>query len=196
MNLIAQLEKEEMDRLSAGKTLPFAGETLTVQELTETSFQGVDVALFSAGGSISKKYAPIAVQSGAVVVDNSSAFRLDAERDEVRIAVAPPEVRDAARRLCQPVGRDRSEADATVAFSPQQQACLEQLSPSLNGRTRKQQNPYPPYSLAWAAWLIARLGGWSGYQSQRPPGIITFYRGLQTFEGIFLGWKLVHLPGS
>jgi hypothetical protein len=93
------------------------------------------------------------------------------------------------------LGRDRSEADATVAFSPQQQACLEQLSPSLNGRTRKQQNPYPPCSLAWAAWLIARLGGWSGYQSQRPPGIITFYRGLQTFEGIFLGWKLVHLSG-
>jgi aspartate-semialdehyde dehydrogenase len=64
---------------SAGKTLPFAGASLTVQELTETSFQGVDVALFSAGGSISKKYAPIAVQSGAVVVDNSSAFRMDAE---------------------------------------------------------------------------------------------------------------------
>jgi len=46
--------------------------------------------------------------------------------------------------------------------------------------------------LAWAAWLIARLGGWSGYQSQRPPGIVTFYRGLQTFESIFLGWKLAH----
>jgi aspartate-semialdehyde dehydrogenase len=64
---------------SAGKTLPFAGETLTVQELTEESFKGVDVALFSAGGSISKKYAPIAVQSGAVVVDNSSAFRMETE---------------------------------------------------------------------------------------------------------------------
>lgn len=90
------------------------------------------------------------------------------------------------------LGRDHPETEATVIFSPQQQTCLEQLAPSLNGRTRKQQNPYPRSSLAWTAWLIARLGGWSGYQSQRPPGIRTFYRGLQTFEGIFLGWKLAH----
>ena len=64
---------------SAGKTLPFDGHSLTVHELTEESFKGVDLALFSAGGSISKKYAPVAAQHGAVVVDNSSAFRLDAE---------------------------------------------------------------------------------------------------------------------
>jgi hypothetical protein len=90
------------------------------------------------------------------------------------------------------LGRDHPEAAASVLLNSQQQACLEQLAPSLNGRTRKQQNPHPRFSLAWAAWLIARLGGWSGYQSQRPPGIVTFYRGLQTFEGIFLGWKLAH----
>src|SRR5215213_5096121 len=64
---------------SAGKTLPFAGESLTVHELTEESFTGVDLALFSAGGSISQKFAPLAVQAGAVVVDNSSAFRMDPE---------------------------------------------------------------------------------------------------------------------
>lgn len=62
---------------SAGRTLPFKGEQVQVQELTENSFHGVDVALFSAGGSISKALAPVAVQSGAVVVDNSSAFRMD-----------------------------------------------------------------------------------------------------------------------
>jgi aspartate-semialdehyde dehydrogenase len=62
---------------SAGKTMPFRGRTLTVQELTEQSFDGVKLALFSAGGSTSRKFAPIAVQSGAVVVDNSSAFRMD-----------------------------------------------------------------------------------------------------------------------
>jgi aspartate-semialdehyde dehydrogenase len=62
---------------SAGKTLPFKGEQLVVEELTEESFEGVDLALFSAGAGISKHYAPVAVGEGAVVVDNSSAFRMD-----------------------------------------------------------------------------------------------------------------------
>ena len=62
---------------SAGKTVSFRGQPVVIEELTERSFEGVDIALFSAGGSISKKYAPIAVKSGAVVVDNSSAFRMD-----------------------------------------------------------------------------------------------------------------------
>ena len=62
---------------SAGKTLPFRDQPLTVRELKEDSFHGVDVALFSAGGSSSKRFAPLAVQQGAVVVDNSSAFRMD-----------------------------------------------------------------------------------------------------------------------
>ena len=62
---------------SAGKTLPYRGEPLAVRELQEDSFRGVDVALFSAGGSISKRFAPLAVEQGAVVVDNSSAFRMD-----------------------------------------------------------------------------------------------------------------------
>jgi aspartate-semialdehyde dehydrogenase len=62
---------------SAGKSLPFAGTEVAVRELTKDSFAGVDVALFSAGGSISKEFAPFAVQAGAVVIDNSSAFRMD-----------------------------------------------------------------------------------------------------------------------
>ena len=62
---------------SAGKTLPFRGKPVTVEELTEDSFSGVDIALFSAGGSQSKRFAPAAVRAGAVVVDHSSAFRMD-----------------------------------------------------------------------------------------------------------------------
>jgi aspartate-semialdehyde dehydrogenase len=62
---------------SAGKTMRFQGRDIFVEELTETSFANIDIAFFSAGGSISKKYAPIAAQAGAVVVDNSSAFRMD-----------------------------------------------------------------------------------------------------------------------
>src|ERR1700676_4407067 len=62
---------------SAGKTLRFQGRELLGEELTENSFQDIDVAFFSAGGSISKKFAPMAARAGAVVVDNSSAFRMD-----------------------------------------------------------------------------------------------------------------------
>jgi aspartate-semialdehyde dehydrogenase len=62
---------------SAGKTMKFKGEDVKVQELTKDSFKGVDIALFSAGGGISKEFAPAAVAAGAVVVDNSSAFRMD-----------------------------------------------------------------------------------------------------------------------
>lgn len=72
---------------SAGKTVTFAGEEIEVRELTGDSFKGIDIALFSAGASRSKEYAKYAVDSGAIVVDNSSAFRLD---DDVPLIV--PEV--------------------------------------------------------------------------------------------------------
>ncbi|AVK60883.1 aspartate-semialdehyde dehydrogenase [Lactobacillus sp. CBA3605] len=62
---------------SAGKQLKFNGQDLTVEETVPESFEGVDLALFSAGGSVSKKFAPEAVKRGAVVVDNTSAFRMD-----------------------------------------------------------------------------------------------------------------------
>ena len=72
---------------SAGKTITFAGEEIEVRELKNDSFKGIDIALFSAGASRSKEYAKYAVDSGAVVIDNSSAFRLD---DDVPLIV--PEV--------------------------------------------------------------------------------------------------------
>ena len=75
---------------SAGKTLPFRGQEMLVQELTGDSFVGVDIALFSAGSAISKEFAPLAVDAGAVVVDNSSAFRMD---DSVPLVV--PEINTA-----------------------------------------------------------------------------------------------------
>jgi aspartate-semialdehyde dehydrogenase len=62
---------------SAGKKLKFRGQEITVAELTKDSFAGIDIALFSAGGNISKEFAPAAVKAGCVVVDNSSAFRQD-----------------------------------------------------------------------------------------------------------------------
>jgi aspartate-semialdehyde dehydrogenase len=62
---------------SHGKTMRFQERDIAVEELAENSFRDVDIAFFSAGGSISKKFAPIAARAGAVVVDNSSAFRMD-----------------------------------------------------------------------------------------------------------------------
>jgi aspartate-semialdehyde dehydrogenase len=79
---------------SVGKTLTFRGEPIPVKELTRDAFAGIDLALFSAGGSISRDYAPVAVQAGCVVVDNSSAFRMD---DEVPLVVPEINGSDAQR---------------------------------------------------------------------------------------------------
>jgi aspartate-semialdehyde dehydrogenase len=62
---------------SAGNTIDFRGQKIVIEELNENSFDGVDIALFSAGSAIARKFAPIAMRAGAVVVDNSSAFRMD-----------------------------------------------------------------------------------------------------------------------
>src|SRR5437867_7861141 len=62
---------------SAGKKLKFRGEAIPVKELTKDSFEGIDIALFSAGGGISREFAPVAARGGCVVIDNSSAFRMD-----------------------------------------------------------------------------------------------------------------------
>jgi aspartate-semialdehyde dehydrogenase len=76
---------------SIGKTIPFRGEEIEVEELTENSFKGVDIGLFSPGGSVSLKFAPIAAASGCVVIDNTSAFRM--EKD---IPLVVPEVNEHA----------------------------------------------------------------------------------------------------
>ncbi|MEK7949296.1 aspartate-semialdehyde dehydrogenase [Luteolibacter soli] len=78
---------------SAGKRIPFRGEDIIVQELTHDSFAGVDIALFSAGGGISKEFGPSAAAAGAVVIDNSSAFRMD---EGVPLVV--PEINPAAAK--------------------------------------------------------------------------------------------------
>jgi aspartate-semialdehyde dehydrogenase len=79
---------------TAGSTLEFNGEELTVQLLGEDSFDGMEIGLFSAGGSISEKYAPIASEKGCVVIDNTSAFRMDPEVPLVVPEVNPHAIGD------------------------------------------------------------------------------------------------------
>lgn len=77
-----------------------------------------------------------------------------------------------------------------VVFNSEEMKCLEQLNKKLEGATKRQQNPYQAEELGYGAWIIARLGGWKEYESQRPPGVITIKRGLQKFETIFVGFSL------
>jgi hypothetical protein len=84
----------------------------------------------------------------------------------------------------------RSGQPAQIAFTEPELEALDALLPELEGNTAAQKNPHPPRSLAWAAWIIAKLGGWDGYASSRPPGPITFKHGLQEFRSIALGWSL------
>jgi aspartate-semialdehyde dehydrogenase len=79
---------------SVGKTLDFRGESLHVEELREDSFEGVDIALFSAGAGPSRKFAPAAAESGCVVIDNSSGWRMDPEVPLVVPEVNPHAVAD------------------------------------------------------------------------------------------------------
>ncbi|AEA34075.1 aspartate-semialdehyde dehydrogenase [Hippea maritima] len=77
---------------SIGKTVRFKGEDIPVEVLDKNSFKGIDIALFSAGGSISKQFAPIAAESGAIVVDNTSHFRMDKDIPLVVPEVNPDDV--------------------------------------------------------------------------------------------------------
>ncbi|MEE9530482.1 MAG: aspartate-semialdehyde dehydrogenase [Syntrophobacteria bacterium] len=83
---------------SAGKTLDFRGESLHVEELRDDSFEGVDIALFSAGAAASRQFAPAAAESGCVVIDNSSGWRMDPEVPLVVPEVNPHAVADYRRK--------------------------------------------------------------------------------------------------
>jgi hypothetical protein len=84
----------------------------------------------------------------------------------------------------------RSRQSCQIVFTPAETTTLQALLPQLEGRTAAQKNPHPPRSLAWAAWIIAKLGGWDGYKSSKPPGPITFRHGLEYFYAVAYGWSL------
>jgi len=84
----------------------------------------------------------------------------------------------------------RSAEPASTSFPDDEVAVLDALNVRLEGKTDLQKNPHPDRSLAWASWIIARLGGWDGYPSSKPPGPITFRHGLEHFRSIIIGWGL------
>lgn len=85
---------------------------------------------------------------------------------------------------------EKQERPLSDVFTEEEAVLLNALLPGLEGKTEKQKNPYHRGKLAWAAWIIARLGGWKGYASERPPGPITMYEGQQEFAALLKGWRL------
>ncbi len=83
-----------------------------------------------------------------------------------------------------------TEQSLSAVFGQPEQEFLQKLNATLEGRTEKQKNPYSAQSLAFGSWVIARLAGWSGYQSQRPAGPTDFFTGLQRFYEQWQGYLL------
>ena len=88
-------------------------------------------------------------------------------------------------------GRDAGpERRAAEVIGPDLLMFAAALCASLQGKTQKQKNPHPPESLAWLAWIVARLGGWSGYTRYGPAGPKTMADGWTTFKTMQHGWAL------
>jgi hypothetical protein len=89
--------------------------------------------------------------------------------------------------------RGGSRQPAHLAFKGYEMLTLAALNQQLEAKSKRLKNPHPPGSLAWAAWVIGRLGGWDGYPSSKPPGPITFGNGLEYLRAVAVGWSLRHM---
>lgn len=85
---------------------------------------------------------------------------------------------------------EKVERPVSDVFTEEETVVLNAIQGRLEGKTEKQKNPYPKEKLAWASWIIARLGGWKGYSSERPAGPITMLRGQIEFSSLCRGWYL------
>lgn len=118
-NLPITKVKALASKRSVGKTIPFKNTEITVEELTSDAFAGVDIAIFSAGGSLSEKFAPEAVKHGAVVIDNTSHFRMDENVPLVVPEVNPESLRNHQGIIANP---NCSTIQMMVALEPIRQA--------------------------------------------------------------------------
>lgn len=128
------------------------------------------------------------LKSAAVQIDQSQVTQA---RRFIKLAVIGL---IAATRIMQIViGRDgKTKQSILDAAEPDQMPALEAINKSLEGRTELLKNPHPADSLAWFAWIVARLGGWSGYTSKgyKPPGPKTIARGIAKLDAFIQGWDL------
>ena len=85
--------------------------------------------------------------------------------------------------------RDGGAEPAANVFSQTEIAVLDVLNKKIEGNTKLLKNPHPTHSLAWTSWIIARMGGWNGYPSSRPPGPITIRNGWEFFRVFASGWQ-------
>ena len=132
---------------SAGSKVEFMGKEFTIEELSESSFvRGIDIALFSAGGSISEKFAPIAASKGCVVIDNSSAWRMDKEVPLVVPEVNPEDIKWNKGIIANP---NCSTIQAMVALKP------------LDDKYKIKRIVYSTYQ----AVSGAGMGGWSDLEN-------------------------------
>ena len=158
---------------SAGKTLQYKGTDITIRELTADSFKGVDIALFSAGGGISKEFAPHAVKAGAVVVDNSSAFRMDPN-----VPLVVPEINGADVKLHQGIlaNPNCTTAITLMALHPLHKAF---------GVTRVWASSYQAVSGTGAQaieelaaqsrqWAAEKTGAWDDARLSTPPKVYPY----------------------
>ena len=118
-NLPITKVKALASKRSVGKTIPFKNTEIIVEELTANAFSGVDIAIFSAGGSLSEKFAPEAVKHGAVVIDNTSHFRMDENVPLVVPEVNPESLREHQGIIANP---NCSTIQMMVALEPIRQA--------------------------------------------------------------------------
>lgn len=155
---------------SAGKKLSYKGTDITIKELTADSFAGVDIALFSAGGGISKEFAPHAVKAGAVVVDNSSAFRMDPA-----VPLVVPEINGADVKQHQGIiaNPNCSTAIALMALYPLHQAfgvkrVFASTYQAVSGTGAQAIEELAAQSRQWA---VEKTGAWDDARLSTPPSV-------------------------
>ena len=80
--------------------------------------------------------------------------------------------------------------ESISSFNENELSCLTQINTTLEGKTEKQKNPYNPKTIHWTRWILARLGGWKGYKSQRKAGMTTIIKGIERFYLIYEGFMI------